>query len=124
METGTVARSLFSQIPLHGVRFPLLSIVSFMIPWKMEFNGWTSTGLWHHHNTVISAYSEKSIQVGYFFDTVAATSNTFLGWMIDDVEVWGCNVFGTSPIVAPAYANPTPVCETASYLLDGTGSYA
>ena len=45
--------------------------------------------------------------------------------MVDDVEVWGCDVYGTTPIIkALAYARPTPVCETTSYLLDGTGTFA
>ena len=83
-----------------------------------------TSNLWWHHTTDISSHSEKNIQLGFYFDTLDAVSNFFLGWMIDDVEIWGCNVYGTSPIIALAYANPTPVCETAPYLLDGTGTYA
>jgi len=79
---------------------------------------------WRHWKTDVSSHSEKNIQVGYFFNTVDSASNNYLGWMIDDVEVWGCNVYGTSPIEALAYAKPTPVCETSSFMLDGTGTYA
>lgn len=77
---------------------------------------------WRHHTADISSHSGKNIKLGFYSSANASTSYT--GWMIDDVEVWGCNVHGTNPIQALAYAKPTPVCETSSYLLDGTGTYA
>ena len=83
-----------------------------------------SDNLWHHHTNDISSHSEKNIQVGFFFDTMDPVNNVYLGWMIDEAEIWGCNVYGTIPMKALAYARPSPVCETNSYLLDGTGTYA
>jgi hypothetical protein len=93
-------------------------------PMTNEYQILNNDNLWHHLRAGISSHSGNNIQLGFFFNTVNAANNNYLGWMIDDVEVWGCNIYGTSPIEALAYARPTPVCETSSYLLDGTGTYA
>ena len=83
----------------------------------------TDDALWHPRDVDLSPHSGHSINLGFSFDTVDDTANGGLGWMIDDPEVWGCDVYGTNPITALAFAQPSPVCETASYLLDGTGTY-
>lgn len=80
--------------------------------------------LWHPSQIDISSHSGKNINLRFRFDTVDSANNNYLGWMIDNVEVYGCNVYGTNPVINPlAYARPTPVCETNSYLLDGSGTY-
>ncbi len=85
---------------------------------KIFSNGWES-------NTYdLDRFSGNPLTLKFEFVADGA-SDTTLGWMIDNVEIEGCDVFGTTPIIqALAYARPTPVCETNSYLLDGTGTFA
>ncbi len=79
--------------------------------------------IWNEFGVDISSNSEATLQLKYSF-TADNSGNLNLGWMIDDVEVYGCDVYGTTPIINTlAYARPTPVCETNSYLLDGSGTY-
>ncbi len=83
-----------------------------------------STGTeWNRYTHDISDNSGTSIQLQYSF-TADAINNAFLGWMVDDIEIFGCDVYGTNPIIQSlAYARPTPVCDSDSYILDGVGTY-
>ncbi|MBN2384781.1 FG-GAP repeat protein [bacterium] len=78
---------------------------------------------WEPDRVDISSHSNHDLALGFFFDTVDTYGNEYLGWMLDNIEVLGCEVFGGKAMKAYAYARPTPVCETESYLLDGTGTF-
>ena len=79
-------------------------------------------GTWRPSAVDLSASSGNPINLG--FQMISDGSIEYLGWMVDDVEIWGCDVYGTNPIVSLAYAHPAPVCEMTSYALDGTGTFA
>jgi len=81
--------------------------------------------LWHSWKTDLSSSSGSDIYMRFTFDTVDSLFNDYLGWMVDDVEIWGCDVHGSKVVLNTlAYARPAPVCETSGYLLDGSGSFA
>ncbi len=96
-------------------------------PTAVLFDGYdrfVTNPVWKKYRVDVSSYSGNTVQFEFFFDTVDTNINNILGWMIDDFELYGCDVYGTTPIInALAYARPTPVCSTNTYLLDGSGTY-
>ena len=78
----------------------------------------------------LSAHVGQPVDVSFFFDTVDAAANTLTGWMVDDVEIHACPVFGggggggsgvASDAVATAESDT--ICETDAGHLDAIGSY-
>lgn len=91
---------------------------------SQERNIFDYDGLWKKKRVYLSSHSGHSIEIGFEFDTVDAINNGYLGWMIDDYKVWGCDVYDAKAMKAYAFARPKPVCELDTMLLDGVGSYA
>jgi len=90
-----------------------------LLPPRPEGNVFSSVDL--------SGYAGQDVRVRFSFDTVDATGNTYLGWMVDDVAIHACPVFGSGMAAAAAEARataqPEVICEDASTQLDAVGSY-
>jgi hypothetical protein len=67
----------------------------------------------------------ETVDLRFSFDTVDATANTTLGWMVDDVQIVGCNATGApaSAASATAYAQPDTYCQGSRGMLDALGSF-
>jgi hypothetical protein len=99
------------------------------------------TDVWRHSDDFLEFNTEYDqfapIEIGenagqamslvFSFDTVDATSNEHLGWMLDEIELKGCPVWGgggySVAAEALATAQPGTICETQAARLDALGSY-
>jgi len=84
------------------------------------------TGVWKYSGvTNVGAPGGGPADIRFRFDTVDALSNGLLGWMVDDVQITGCNVPGalTTKARAEAFASSTAICSGGGGGLDSLGSY-
>jgi hypothetical protein len=76
---------------------------------------------------VINLFSTPgaTVDLRFSFDTVDASFNDTLGWMVDDIQVVGCDATGAPSIAASAtaYAQPDTYCQGSSGMLDALGSF-
>ena len=80
------------------------------ITWtKVETVNGTETG-WVFHVIDISSIAGLKSQVRIKFTMASDYNNTYTGWNIDDIEVWGGKVYSSSgTFTAPAYVNNVTV---------------
>ncbi|MBI3448669.1 MAG: FG-GAP repeat protein [Acidobacteria bacterium] len=85
-----------------------------------------SSGAWRYSGiTSLAPYAGATADLRFRFDTVDASDNAHLGFMIDDVQVTGCGAAtgGAGTARAAAYASPTVLCAGTGGSVDATGSY-
>jgi hypothetical protein len=85
-----------------------------------------NTGIWRYAGvTNIFTSGGATADLRFRFDTVDGAANNFLGWMVDDVQVTGCNAAGagTSSARAEAYAASASICSSSGGLVDAAGSF-
>ncbi len=88
-----------------------------------------STAAWQSASTIsLASYAGQVIQIRFSFDSVDSVSNTFTGWLIDDVVVTGtsnCTGGNTAPVVTiTAPADGTTVTSGTSLNFTGTANDA
>ena len=85
-----------------------------------------STFAWYPADvTNIFSAPEETVDVRLFFNTGDAVNNFFLGWMVDDVQLVGCDATGAPSVAAAAtaYAEPDTYCQGGTGTLDALGSF-
>lgn len=88
-----------------------------------------SAAAWQSASTIsLASYAGQVIQIRFSFDSVDSVSNTFTGWLIDDVVVTGtsnCTGGNTAPVVTiTAPADGTTVTSGTSLNFTGTANDA
>jgi len=76
----------------------------------------------------LSSLQGQDVNLRFTFDTVDASVNNRIGWMLDNVTVKACPVWGGpgmrgAAVQARSTAQPDAICETASGSVDAVGSY-
>ncbi|MGH9870395.1 MAG: FG-GAP repeat protein [Candidatus Polarisedimenticolia bacterium] len=85
-----------------------------------------STNVWLYAGvTNIFSAPAATVDLRFFFDTVDNAVNNTLGWMVDDVQLVGCDATGAPSMAAAAtaFAQPDTFCEGDSGVLDALGSF-
>jgi len=84
--------------------------------WENAGEVWQE-GAWYEAAFALDAYVGGPLRARFRFDTVDGGFNDFFGWMVDDVEIWGC--FGPPDIqVTPEalHAEQSPDTQTQQTL--------
>ena len=73
----------------------------------------TTWGSWWKMTINLSAYAGESIMLEFRFDTIDKNNNVFLGWLVDDVTV-----YGKAPAMIPAPRNLTTTATGEDILMN------
>lgn len=57
--------------------------------YKFITSQWLTNGTWRKLNLNLTAYSGKDLQFEFRFDTVDTLNNQLVGWLLDDIVVYG-----------------------------------
>jgi hypothetical protein len=85
-----------------------------------------TTGTWTYAGvTNLFDNAGDTVDLRFHFDSVDEGGNAFLGWMVDDVQLVGCNAVGAAAAAAgvTAYAQPDTYCQGSVGLVDALGSF-
>ncbi len=84
-----------------------------------------TTGQWTYAGaTNLFGSAGSTADLRFYFDTVDSAVNLSLGWMVDDVQLVGCNAVGAPSVAAAAvaFAQPDTYCEGGTGMVDAIGS--
>lgn len=124
--TSTTFDQSLVQVQANGGGFNLVKqITENSNKWRRTDDFLTADPLSGSFATIdLSSYAGQNVELRFRFDTVQMGFDNFLGWMVDDITVSACPVFG---VVAAAQARATAqsgeICETSSGRVDAVGSY-
>jgi hypothetical protein len=85
-----------------------------------------ATATWKYAGvTNLFGNAGNTVDLRFFFNSVDGAANDLLGWMVDDVQIVGCNAVGAPAMAASAtaYAQPDNYCEGTTGLTDALGSF-
>jgi hypothetical protein len=85
-----------------------------------------TSGAWRYAGvTGIAGLSGQPADLRFNFDTVDDQSNANLGWMVDDIQVTGCNaaIPGSGVASAVSFVSPSTICVGGSGVADSIGSF-
>lgn len=112
-----------AQYDLSRVQF---STTGTFGPWSDLLQVTDTTNTWRYAG-VTNLFSEagNTVDLRFHFDTVDASVNDFLGWMVDDVQLVGCNAVGAPSAAASAvaFAQTDTWCQGSTGLTDALGSF-
>ncbi len=83
-----------------------------------------STNAWRYGG-VTDLFSNAGDTVDLQFHFSSDASISYLGWMVDDIQLTGCDAqdVATSAAHAAIYGDPTTYCEGSTFTLDALGSF-